>query len=57
MHVFLHFGTFGLEVLHLILASTLSELEQFEIFLANNNFRKQKEWKCHQNQSDAIAKQ
>ena len=57
MHVFLYFGTFGLMVLHLILASKLSELEQFLIFLANNNFRKQKEWKCHQNQSDAIAKQ
>ena len=44
-------------VLQLILASKLSELEQFEIFLANNNLRKQKEWKYHQNQSDAIAKQ
>ena len=32
MHVFLHFGTFGLMVLHLILASKLSELEQFEVF-------------------------
>ena len=30
MHVFLHFGTFGLNVLQLILASKLSELEQFE---------------------------
>ena len=32
MHVFLHFGTFGLMVLQLILASKLSELEQFENF-------------------------
>ena len=32
VHVFLHFGTFGLMVLQLILASKLSELEQFEIF-------------------------
>ena len=30
MHVFLHFGTFSLMVLQLILASKLSELEQFE---------------------------
>ena len=30
MHLFLHFGTFGLVVLQLILASKLSELEQFE---------------------------
>ena len=30
VHVFLHFGTFGLEGLQLILASKLSELEQFE---------------------------
>ena len=32
MHVFLHFGTFGLEVLQLILASKLSELEHLENF-------------------------
>ena len=32
VHVFLHFGTFGLMVLQLILASKLSELDQFEIF-------------------------
>ena len=31
VHVFLHFGTFCLVVLQLILASKLSELEQFEI--------------------------
>ena len=30
MHFFLHFGTFGLVVLQLNLASKLSELEQFE---------------------------
>ena len=30
MHVFLHFKSFGLVVLQLILASKLSELEQFE---------------------------
>ena len=30
MHLFLHFRTFGLVVLQLILASKLSELEQFE---------------------------
>ena len=32
VHVFLHFWTFGLMVLQLILASKLSQLEQFEIF-------------------------
>ena len=37
VHVFLHFGTFGLEVLQLILASKLSELEQFENFAANES--------------------
>ena len=42
MHVFLHFKSFGLVVLQLILASKLSELEQFENFVANNQFRKQK---------------
>ena len=30
VHVFLHFGTFGVVVLQLILASKLGELEQFE---------------------------
>ena len=30
VHVFLYFGTFGLVVLQLILASKSSELEQFE---------------------------
>ena len=54
MHVFLHFGTYGLMVLQLILASKLSELEQCENFAANNQFSKQKkEWKWHQNQTDA----
>ena len=56
MHVFLHFGTFGLNVLQLILASKLSELEQFEIFSANNQLESKQEWKWHQNQSDAIPK-
>ena len=32
VHVFLHFGTFSLVVLQLILASKLIELEQFENF-------------------------
>ena len=32
MHVIVHFGTFGLEVL-------LSELEQFQNFAANNSLR------------------
>ena len=42
VHLFLHFGTFGLLVLQLILASKLSELEHFENLTANNQFRKQK---------------
>ena len=37
MHVFLHFGTFGLKVLQLFLASKLSELEQFEKIAPNND--------------------
>ena len=37
MHFFLHFGTFDLKVLQLILASKLSELEQFENFSAKIN--------------------
>ena len=41
VHVFLHFRTFGFNVLQLILSSKLSELEQFENFAANNQFRKQ----------------
>ena len=39
---FLHFGTFGLMVLQLILSSKLSELEQIENIAANIQFRKQK---------------
>ena len=35
MHVFLQFGTFGIEVLQLILASKLSEVEQFENWAEN----------------------
>ena len=42
MHIFLYCGTFGLMVLQLILASKLSELQEFENFAANNQFRKQK---------------
>ena len=42
MHIFLHFGTFGLMVLQLILASKLSGLEQLENFAANNQFREKK---------------
>ena len=42
VHLFLHFGTFGLVVLQLILASKLSELDHFENLSANNQFRKQK---------------
>ena len=38
MHVFLHFGTFGVVVLQLILASKLGELEQFENLTANSQF-------------------
>ena len=43
VHLFLHFGTFGLVVLQLILASKLSELEQFENFLANNQLESKQE--------------
>ena len=57
MHVFLHFGTFGLDVLQLTLASKLSQLEQFEIFAANNQFKSKQECKWHQNQNNVIAKQ
>ena len=35
MHVFLHFKSFCLVVLKLILASKLSELQQFENWAAN----------------------
>ena len=38
VHVYLHFGTFGVVVLQLILASKLSELEQFENLAANGLF-------------------
>ena len=38
VHVFLHFNSFCLEVLKLILASKLSELEQFESRGANSLF-------------------
>ena len=56
MHVFLHFGTFGLMVLQLILASKLSELEQIENCAANNQLRKQKRVIMTPNQTDAIPK-
>ena len=39
-HIFLHFGTFGLMLLQLILASKLSELEQFENSSANNQLER-----------------
>ena len=55
MHDFRHFGTFDLVVLQLNLASKLSELEQFENFAANNQFRKEKGVKMVPNQTDAIA--
>ena len=48
VHFFLHFRTFGLVVLQLILASKLSELEQFENFAANHQFRKKKRVKMTQ---------
>ena len=38
VHVFLHFNSFGLVVLKLILASKLGELEQFENRAANGLF-------------------
>ena len=38
MHVFLHFGTFRVVVLQLILASKLGELEEFENRTANSQF-------------------
>ena len=41
VHVFLHFKSFCLVVLQLILASKLSEWEQFENFAANYQCRKQ----------------
>ena len=48
MHVFLHFKSFCLVVLQLILASKLSEWEQFENFAANYQFRKKKRVKMTQ---------
>ena len=38
MHVFLHFGTFGVVVLQLVLASKVGELEEFENPTANSQF-------------------
>ena len=43
-------------LLQLILASKLSELEQFEKFVANDQFRKQTRVKMTPNQIDATAK-
>ena len=43
MHVFLHFGTFVLMALQLILALELSELEQFEKFSANKRLESKQE--------------
>ena len=48
VHVFLHFKSFCLVVLQLILASKLSEWEQFENFAANYQFRKKKRVKMTQ---------
>ena len=48
VHVFLHFKSFCLVVLQLILASKLSEWEQFENFAANYQFRKKKRAKMTQ---------
>ena len=56
MHVFVHFGTFGLVVLQLILASKLSEFEQFENFAPNNLLESKKKKPKRPNQTDAIAK-
>ena len=42
VHVFLHFKSFCLVVLTLILASKLSELEQFENWEANNQIARKK---------------
>ena len=42
MHLFLHFGTFVLMVLQLILASKLSDLEQFENWAANYQLEREK---------------
>ena len=42
VHFLLHFGTFGLVVLQLNLASKLSELEHFENFAANNQLESNK---------------
>ena len=48
VHVFLHFNSFCLEVLKLILASKLSELVQFENRTANN----QTAWKKSKNKAE-----
>ena len=48
VHVFLHFKSFCLVVLQLILASKLSEWEQFENFAANYQFKKKKRAKITQ---------
>ena len=40
MHFVLHLGTFDLMLLQLILASKLSELEQFENFAVNNQLER-----------------
>ena len=48
VYVFLHFKSFCLVVLQLILASKLSEWEQFENFAANYQFRKKKRAKMTQ---------
>ena len=56
MHVFLHFGTFGVKVLQFILASKLSGLEHLENLSANNQLES-KQKKMTPKQTDATAKQ
>ena len=55
VHVALHFKLFYLMILKWILASKLSELEQFKIFFSKQSVRKQTRVKMMPNQTDAIA--
>ena len=56
MHVFLHFNSFCLVVLKLILASKLSELEQFENRAANYQLASIKGGNEAKKQTNAINK-
>ena len=56
MHVFLHFKSFCLVVLKLILASKLSELEQFENRAANYQLASIKGGNEAKKQTNAINK-